>query len=85
MSTPGSVQYSGGYHEYSGGFQYTGGHHEYAGGYHDEYGGYHQYTGGCLVHTNSIVFPRPSPTFIMISRRCTHDIAQCIEHFPVYS
>ena len=38
MSTPGGVQYTGGYHEYSGntmstpgGVQYTGGYHEYTG------------------------------------------------------
>ena len=41
MSTPGGVQYSGGYHEYTG-------------GYHDECGGYHEYTGGCSVHRVSI-------------------------------
>ena len=33
MSTPGGVQYSGGYHEYTG-------------GYHEECGGYHEYSGG---------------------------------------
>ena len=27
----------------------------------------------------------PSPTFIMISPWCTHDIPQCTEHPPVYS
>ena len=39
-------------------------------------GGYHEYPSGCSVHwgfhTNSVVFPMTSPTFIMISSLFTH-------------
>ena len=45
LSTPGGVQYTGGYHEFTGGFQCNGGYHEYSRGYHDECGGYHEYSG----------------------------------------
>ena len=37
MSTPGDVQYTGGYHEYTRAYQ-------------DECGGYHEYSDGCSVH-----------------------------------
>ena len=47
MSTPGGVQYSGGYHEYRGdaiGMMSVEGYHEYSGSV--QYtGGYHEYTG----------------------------------------
>ena len=52
------------------------------GGYHDECWGMSWVHRGCSIHlgfyTNSIVFPMTSPTFIMISLWCTHDIP------PVY-
>ena len=49
LSTMGSVQYLGGYHEYRGGYLSTVGGVQYREGYHEYCGGYLEYRGGYLV------------------------------------
>ena len=56
-----------------------------SGGYYEYIGGYHEYIGGCSVHREMFntlgfsieierILSSCSPTCIMISLRCTHDI-----------
>ena len=60
-----------------------------SGGYHEYIGGYYEYIGGCSVHRGMFstsefsieierILSSCSPTCIMISLRCTHDIPPMI-------